>query len=135
MSINCCNSCNRCATVPFPEVFQDQALQARFAPRQLNGSLVNLSLPLAVHICFLEEAVLHLAEQLVDAYSHIKKCNDEGRALMTRDIKARTSVCPNPCTNQNRTPRWWADIWARLIRCCKRRSTTCSAAISFRLPS
>ena len=64
--------------------YVDQLLQL---VQQLNGSLAGMSLPVHVHRAVLEEAVHHIAEQLVDAYSHAKKCNDEGRALMVRDVK------------------------------------------------
>jgi len=63
--------------------------------QQLNGSLVNLSLPTAVHVTVLEEAVSHIAQQLVDAYAHVKKCNDEGRALMARDVKVLQAALDN----------------------------------------
>jgi len=33
------------------------------------------------------EAVLAICEQLVDGYSYTKKCSDEGRALMSLDVK------------------------------------------------
>ena len=41
-------------------------------------------------------AVAHIAEQLVDAYAHAKKVNDEGRALMTRDIKVLQAALDTP---------------------------------------
>lgn len=56
--------------------------------QQLSVSLANLrQLSPHVHTIVLEEAVQHIAEELVDAYSVIKKCNDEGRALMLRDVR------------------------------------------------
>ena len=35
------------------------------------------------------------AEQLVDAYAHLKKVNDEGRALMQRDVKVLQAALDN----------------------------------------
>ena len=48
-----------------------------------------------MHVSVLEEAVAHIAEQLVDAYAHVKKCNDEGRSLMTRDVKVLQAALDN----------------------------------------
>ena len=63
----------------------------------MNGSLNTLmdSIPRHVHITLLEEGVGYIAEQLVDAYAHIKKCNDEGRALMARDCKVLQAALDN----------------------------------------
>ena len=63
--------------------------------QQLNVSITSLSLPHHVHTALLEEGVGHVARQLVDAYAHIKKANDEGRALMTRDVKVFQAALDN----------------------------------------
>ena len=74
--------------------------------QQLNSSLTPLGIPKLAHVAILEMAVAHIAEQLVDAYALAKKCNDEGRALMTRDIKVRPHAPParSPSRRRHRTP-------------------------------
>lgn len=73
--------------------YVDQLLQL---VQQLNASLCGLAkLPRRVHAAVLEEAVQHISEQLVDAFSTIKKCNDDGRALMLRDVKVLQAALDN----------------------------------------
>lgn len=40
-----------------------------------------------VHHVVMEGAVRHVCDQLVEGYSQTKKCSDEGRALMSLDVK------------------------------------------------
>jgi len=63
--------------------------------QQLSSSLAGLSLPAKAHATVLEEAVEGIAEQLVEAYAAAKKVNDEGRALMTRDLKVLQAALDN----------------------------------------
>ena len=63
----------------------------------LNSSLASpaLKIPRGVHTALLEAAVAHIAEQLVEAYAAVKKANDEGRALMARDVKVLQAALTN----------------------------------------
>jgi len=87
--------------------------------QQLNTSLGGLEVPKAVHATVLEEAVGGIAEQLVDAYAAAKKVNDEGRALMTRDIKVLQAALDN-LTRRGALPAQklslgYAEAWARAL--------------------
>lgn len=65
--------------------------------QKLNGYLC-IAVPALSELAkcsLLDEATLHIAGQLVDAYAQIKKCNDEGRALMARDIKVLQAALEN----------------------------------------
>jgi len=55
--------------------------------QQLHTRLRQFSVPDSVQQLILQEVVAFICEQLVDGYSHIKKCSDEGRALMSLDVK------------------------------------------------
>lgn len=73
--------------------YVDQLLQLI---QQLQGSLTSLAnIPMSVHVVVLEEAVAHIGEQLVDSYAAIKKCSDEGRISMTRDVKVLQAALDN----------------------------------------
>jgi len=72
--------------------YVDQLLQLI---QRLHGSLTELKLPTHVHTAILEEAVAHIAEQLVEAFSQIKRVNDEGRNLMQRDVKVLQAALDN----------------------------------------
>lgn len=55
---------------------------------------------------------LILPGQLVDAYAHVKKCNNEGRALMTRDVKVLANLANNP---QDAVAYWLLLGWRLLM--------------------
>lgn len=44
-------------------------------------------MPPEVQHVVMDGAVRHMSEQLVEGYSQTKKCSDEGRALMSLDVK------------------------------------------------
>ena len=64
--------------------YVDQLLQLL---QQLSTEMLQLAVPPRVLAAVMEGAVAFVCEQLVDGYSQTKKCSDEGRALMSLDVK------------------------------------------------
>ena len=54
---------------------------------QLVDSLGALGVPAHIHRVLVDEVVAVIGEQLVEGFSHTKKVSDEGRALMSLDVK------------------------------------------------
>ena len=62
----------------------------------------------------MEGAVRHVSDQLVEGYSQTKKCSDEGRALMSLDVKTLQAGCRSLLPGQP-LPMEYVDNYIRAL--------------------